>query len=205
MKADATPVPEQMPVYRKSRAVIALQLIKRWRNLAFDRRHKGLRRPPSVLLSYYVAMNANLTHTLADELIHQIESITMALLSVHCRGEVVREFNPMCPEDELTDRWPCDLAEQRVFIDELRAFALQVRRLQQGVSLAEMQRILEGLFGERPTREAVRSYMDQHVRDNDAGTAVHLPRTGTIPALGSAAVFAPSITRTTPKSTPFGD
>jgi len=38
-KTDSEPVPKQAPVYRKSRAVIALQLIKRWRNLAYDRRH----------------------------------------------------------------------------------------------------------------------------------------------------------------------
>jgi hypothetical protein len=44
-KADAAPVPDQAPAFRKSRAVIALQLIKRWRNLAYDRRHKKLRLP----------------------------------------------------------------------------------------------------------------------------------------------------------------
>ena len=37
-RADAKPVPDQSPAYRKSRAVIALQLIKRWRNLAYDKR-----------------------------------------------------------------------------------------------------------------------------------------------------------------------
>src|SRR5262249_37887941 len=40
-RADAAPVPEQCPAYQKSRAVIALQLIKRWRNLAYDKRHKN--------------------------------------------------------------------------------------------------------------------------------------------------------------------
>jgi hypothetical protein len=38
-RADAVPVPEQYPAFQKSRAVIALQLIKRWRNLAYDKRH----------------------------------------------------------------------------------------------------------------------------------------------------------------------
>ena len=45
-------------------------------------------------------------------------------------GRTVREFNPMCREDELTDRWPADVAEQRIFIDELRVFAAQLHRLQ---------------------------------------------------------------------------
>ncbi len=202
-KADTAPVPQQMPAYRKSRAVIALQLIKRWRNLAYDRRHKSLRRPPSVLLAYYVAEHANSTRTLADELIHQVERAIARLQAAEQRRETVCEFNPTCREDELTDRWPCDLAKQRVFLNELRAFAVQLHRLRQGVPLAEMQHILEDLFGERPARDAVRKYMDQHVSDNDAGKAFHILRTGSVPALGSAAT--PSIARATPRSSPFGD
>jgi hypothetical protein len=202
-KADAAPLPQQMPAYRKSRAVIALQLIKRWRNLAYDRRHKRLRRPPSVLLAYYVAEHANSTRTLADELIHQVERVIARLQAAEQRRETVREFNPTCREDELTDRWPCDVAEQRIFTNELRAFAVQLQGLRQGVPLAEMQRILEGLFGERPARDAVRNYMAQHVSDNDAGKGFHILRTGSVPALGSTA--APSIARATPRSSPFGD
>ena len=170
-KADADPVPVQMPIYRKSRAVISLQLTKRWRNLGYDRRNPKLRLPPSVLLAYYIATNANQTRTLADELIHQVECMIKALEGAARSGETVQEFNPAClnNEDELTDRWPASLAEQRVFIDELRAFAVQLHRLQDGVPLPEMQRILEDLFGERPAREAVQKYTSQHVNDNNAG------------------------------------
>ena len=202
-KADAEPVPAQMPAYRKSRAVIALQLIKRWRNLAYDRRHATLRLPPSVLIAYYVATNANATKTLADELIHQVERMIAALEAAEKTGRTVREFNPMCREDELTDRWPGSLAEQRVFIDELKAFAVQLHRLQDGVPIAEMQRILEDLFGERPARDAVRKYTEQHVGDDRAGKGFHILRSGSIPALGSAAV--PANARPTPKSSPWGD
>ncbi len=203
-KADADPVPVQMPVYRKSRAVISLQLIKRWRNLAYDRRHAMLRVPPSVLIAYYVAINANQTRTLADELIHQVECIIAALQAAEHSGQTVSEFNPACPDhDELTDRWPANLAEQRVFINELQAFAVQLHRLQDGVPLAEMQRILDGLFGERPAREAVRKYTGQHVDDNRAGKGFHIMRSGSIPALGSAAV--PAQARPTPRSSPWGE
>jgi hypothetical protein len=203
-KADANPLPVQMPAYRKSRAVITLQLTKRWRNLTYDRRHATLRVPPSVLIAYYVATNANQTRTLADELIHQVECIIAALQAAERSGRTVSEFNPACPDkDELTDRWPANLAEQRVFINELRAFAVQLHRLQDGVPLAEMQRILEGLFGERPAREAVRKYTGQHVDDNKVGKGFHILRNGSIPALGSAAV--PAAARPTPRSSPWGE
>jgi len=202
-KSDADQVPPQMPVYRKSRAVIALQLIKRWRNLAYNRRHARLRMPPSVLLAYYVASNANQTRTLADELVHQVECMIIALERADSARRTVHEVNPTCEEDVLTDRWPASLADQRVFIDELRAFTAQLYRLQKGLPLHEMQRVLEDLFGERPAGDAVRKYTDQHVIDNEIGKSFHILRTGTIPALGSAAV--PASARSTPRSSPWGD
>jgi hypothetical protein len=202
-KADAEPIPAQAPVFRKSRAVIALQLIKRWRNLAYDRRHATLRLPPSVLLAYFVAANANQTRTLADELLHQVERMIAALQEAERRHQIIHVCNPMCPDDVLTDRWPATFAEQRVFIGELRAFAVQLHRLCDGLPLAEMQRVLEDLFGEKPARDAIRKFTGQYVNDNNSGTSFHILRSGSIPALGSAAT--PAIARPTPKSSPWGD
>jgi hypothetical protein len=93
--------------------------------------------PPSVLLAYYIAADANRTRTLADELIYQLECIIATLEAAERSHRTVQEFKPACHEDELTDRWPADLAEQRVFINELRAFALQLHHLRDGVSLPE--------------------------------------------------------------------
>jgi hypothetical protein len=126
-----------------------------------------------------------------------------ALEAAEKTGRTVREFNPVCREDELTDRWPGSLAEQSVFIKELKDFAVQLHRLQDGAPIAEMQRILEGLFGERPARDAVRKYTEQHVGDDRAGKGFHILRSGSIPALGSAAV--PANARPTLKSSPWGD
>jgi len=196
-------VPVQMPAYRKSKAVICLQLIKWWRNIAYDRRHRNMRLPPSVLLAFYVATNANRTRSLTDELIHQVECMIHVLESAERSGCTVREFNPTCGEDELTDRWPSDLAEQRVFTEELRAFAYQLYQLNKGLPLPQMQRFLEELFGVRPARDAIKKYTDQQISDNNAGSGFHIPRSGSIPALGSLAV--PATARPMPKSSPWGD
>ena len=123
-RADAAPVPEQCPAYQKSRAVIALQLIKRWRNLAYDKRHASRRLPPSVLLAYYVATHANRTKALAEELSFQVETMLAIVGEAHDRGQKVSARNPMCHEDILTDRWPEDLSDQAVFIRELTDFAV---------------------------------------------------------------------------------
>ena len=109
MKADTTPVPTQMPAYRKSRQVICLQLIKRWRNVTYDRHHKGLRLPPSVLLTYYIGLHTNVTRSLTDELIYQVDCITAKLVATSgSQTGLVDECNPLCEADILTDRWPGD-------------------------------------------------------------------------------------------------
>jgi hypothetical protein len=117
---------------------------------------------------------------------------------------LVYAANPRCAEDELTDRWPCNLAEQKVFVDELRAFAVQLHRLDHGLPLPEMQRVLEDLFGERAAGDAVRAYTGQIVRDDAAGRSLHIPRTGSVPALGST-VAATSVVRPTPGNTFYGE
>jgi len=203
MKADTAPVPQQLPIYRKSRQVICLQLIKRWRNVAYDRRHKRLRLPPSVLITFYVGLHTGISRTLTDELIHHVESITACLETAADRMHIVDEQNPMCKADILTDRWPGDLANQQVFITELKDFTADLRRLKAGVPLAEMRKILEKLFGEKPAGDAIAAFTQRFVQDDLGKKGLYVPGTGAIPALGSLA--APSVARAIPKSTPFGD
>ncbi|MGT2443003.1 hypothetical protein ACU4I5_10455 [Ensifer adhaerens] len=197
-------MPEQAPAYRKSRAVIALQLIKRWRNLAYDARHAASRLPPSVVLAHSVAINANRTSTLSEELLHQVSSLISALERAESAGRTYEAYNPTCdPHDKLTDRWPEDLRSQRVFIDELRAFAIEIERLRKGLPISEMRKLLEKLFGEKPAAESVRSFMDRQVEDDRGGIAAHIPATGTVAAVTSIAT--PAYARPTPQRSPWGD
>ena len=106
-RAPGEPVPDQEPAYRKSRALIALQLIKRWRNVLFAKRERAkLRRPPSVLLSKHVADHANRTTTLSEEVEHQARQLLLRLEAEKAAGRLIHEVNPRCREDVLTDRWP---------------------------------------------------------------------------------------------------
>lgn len=202
--SEAEPVPEQAPAYRKSRAVIALQLIKRWRNLAYDARHAGSRLPPSVVLAHSVAISANRTSTLSEELLHQVTSLVTKLESAESAGKTYEAFNPACdPYDKLTDRWPEDLRSQRVFIGELRAFAIEIERLRKGLPISEMRKVLEKLFGEKPAADSVRNFMDRQVEDDRAGKAAHIPATGTVAAV--TAIATPAYARPTPQRSPWGD
>ncbi|MGM4905513.1 nucleotidyltransferase domain-containing protein [Tardiphaga sp. 866_E4_N2_1] len=204
-RADAAPVPEQCPAYQKSRAVIALQLIKRWRNLAYDKRHGAQRLPPSVLLAFYVATNANRTKSLAEELSFQVESMLAILGEAHDRGQKVSASNPMCEDDILTDRWPADLSDQAVFIRELTDFAVKLRRLRGEIALPEMQQILEDLFGEKPARSAIKDHVKRVGQDVGSTGSRFTPGKAAIPAAIAGGVAAPSSVRSAPSHKFFGD
>ena len=211
-KAIATPVPEHAPAYRKSLAVIALQLIKRWRNLAYDRRHADMRLPPSVLLAFYVASNANRTTSLAAELNHQVDRLIATFDNAQRQGRLVYVQNPECSLDVFTDRWPGELTDQKVFLDELRLFAKKLQRLETS-DLEEMQMILKDLFGEKPAQTAVRKYAEGVANDAGNAGARYLSGRAAIPA-GLAGVAAapsiarastPGVVRTAPSHRFFGD
>jgi hypothetical protein len=204
-RADAAPVPDHSPAYRKSRAVIALQLIKRWRNLAYDKRHKKRRLPPSVLLAFYVATHANTTSALSDELSHQVESMIGVLQAAQSRGQTVVAVNPTCPEDVLTDRWPADISDQRIFIDELKVFAAKLERLRGDISLAETQTILEELFGEKPAHSVVKEYVDGAAKDVAGTGGRYLPGKAAIPAAVVGTAVTSSSVRSAPSHKFFGD
>ena len=57
----------------------------------------------------------------------------------------------------------------QIFIDRLRHFELEIRRLSSGCDVSEAKQILATLFGEYPTRDAVERYgqrVGEAVRSN---------------------------------------
>ena len=202
-RAPADPVPDQEPAYRKSRALIALQLIKRWRNVLFARPDRAnLRRPPSVLLTKLVGDCANRTRTLSEEVEHQARCLVTRLEHDSQRRKLIFEVNPCCQEDVLTDRWPAGQSDQDLMIDDLRNLVAKLDRLRRGeLSLAEMSGILEDLFGTRPARQAVEAY----IRSARPGGSRSMPSSGRILS-GAADLSVPSTAaRPIPRHDFFGD
>ena len=203
-EAATEPVPDQLPAYRKSRALITLQLIKRFRNLCYERR-PNLRRPPSVLLCKYVADHANRTTTLADEVLHQATAMLGIFEAADRSGQLVYEENPTCQADVLTDRWPASLGDQKRFIGDLRELTQKLARLIEGAPLEETREILGDLFGERPARDVVSDYIERYGSQVKQGSGAHLPGTGQIPAAAVMLGSAPAVARSTPPHSFFGD
>lgn len=208
-RADMEPVPEQKPPHEKSMAVIALQLLKRNRNVRYDSRK--CRRPPSVLLSKFAADAAIPTGSLFDQLLRLAQHARQQIGAAHQRRELLQVTNPRCDEDVLTDRWPETLLDQETYLGDLDRFILQLRHLQQEeYGLEEMQAILSDMFGENPTGEVVKSYAERLGVSVRTGQAYQERGSGRIDpvrtglAAPAVAISTPSRSFAAPSHTFFG-
>jgi Second Messenger Oligonucleotide or Dinucleotide Synthetase domain len=204
-KADTEDMPDQEPLHQKSKAVIVHQLMKRWRNLRFDRR--AARRPPSAMMAKLTADAANSTETLSEELLHQARAMRDELNRWHQTGLLIHVTNPACAADVLTDRWPGSRHEQGVFLADLEDLVAKAERLVAGCSLEEMREIMADLFGEDPVDHVFKAFnerMGAAIRD---GRSRFTPGEGrlSLPASGIVTgVAAPSVARAAPRNTFFG-
>lgn len=204
--AESDPVPPQEPPFQKSKAVIVLQLLKRWRNVQYDTRSG--RRPPSILIAKLVADAANHTDRLSEELLFQAQHMLSEFRRWHDAGCLIHVANPVCEQDVLTDRWPESLQDQAIFIRDLENLVMQVERLVSGCDLEEIKKIMMELFGEAPTIDVVESFVRRMGDGMLSGQSQHRPSTGSLVFPTTAAgtsVTTPSGAVSTPKHTFFGD
>lgn len=195
VRADAVvdPLPEQMPVQSKSKALIALQLIKRFRNLRYDRR-KTIRQPPSVALVRLIGERANSgTTRLLHEVIYQAQYMLDVLKQNRDLGRLVHLTNPRCQQDVLTDRWPEDQTAQDLFISDLEYLVGRLAELD-NADLEESRVILADLFGEVASTEVVQKFIESSTTAIRDGRSAHIPGAGrfAVPAIGTVAAASPS-------------
>jgi SMODS domain-containing protein len=197
-RADSVPVPAQQGAHEKSKAVIVLQLLKRWRNAQYDRRNG--RRPPSVMMAKLVADAANHTETLFQELELQARHMRRVIGMAHDTRQKVHVINPRCEHDTLTDRWPASLDEQELFVRDLERLIARLVELPKS-DLGRMRGILTELFGENPTGAVFESYNRQLGQSIASGRSMHLAGSGRVLA---ASAGLPARAVATPMHTFFG-
>lgn len=174
--AETEPVPSPAPVYEKSRALIALQLLKRWRNVTYDSRPG--RKPPSVLIAKLVGDHANQSYgSLFAELLHQARKMLVFFEQAHLTHHLVHVVNPKCDSDVFSDRWPADQEVQRSFIGDLQNLVAKLEEMARS-NISRMQEILGELFGEEPAKTAVNTAVKEYSSAYSSGRAQHDLKTG---------------------------
>jgi hypothetical protein len=190
--AQTLPMPDHAPIEEKSPRVVALQLIKRNRDIEFRASaRRDMRKPPSVALSAISLEAGPVMHTLVDEVISVANAIRVRLRDKTGPRGVVCVVNPAHPADVFTDRWPEYAAAQDLYDADLRRLVVELHRLKiDNLSLNENSALLRRLFGETAASYAIESLLDSRRLEMESGR-MHMGPTGR--AVSGAAVAAPTV------------
>jgi Second Messenger Oligonucleotide or Dinucleotide Synthetase domain len=156
--AEVKPVPAHSSTDGgKSATVVAMQLLKRNRNLKYARR--AGRMPPSVMIATISGECAVPGNSISGALAAITDCMIAALSKAQAEGRLIDVRNPECPNDCFTDRWPENLTAQSTYIDDLKLFRQQLAALMSDeLSLQEKSKLLGLMFGEGPARAVVEDY-----------------------------------------------
>jgi hypothetical protein len=187
-KAETQPMPDHVPVEEKSARVVALQLLKRNRDIVWRAPSRKGRKPPAIALAA-MALAAGPVHpSLLDEVIAIATHIRTRLKETGGPRGTVQVFNPVYPPDEFTDRWPENKAAQDLYDADLRRLIVELYRLRnENLSLAEQLELLKRLFGETAATYAIESTLDARRREMDANR-LHLGSSGKVLDVAAPAV-----------------
>jgi hypothetical protein len=167
-EADVHDVPEQTPLIIKSVTTVALQLLKRHRNIAYA--DEAGRVPPSILLSCHAGHAAQPGMGLADMVIRQARWTARAIDAAARQGLLLSVPNPEYNVELFTDRWPENQTQQRGYAQHLHALADGLEAAQRGdVQLEDLQAWLRIQFGERVVTRSVKAFNDRLGRQVKAG------------------------------------
>ncbi|MGO7554295.1 MULTISPECIES: nucleotidyltransferase domain-containing protein [Rhizobium] len=190
--AEVDEVPDQTPFVVKNTATLALQLVKRHRNITYDRKRRTGRMAPSVLLAHYAARSAVPNRTLTDALITLCNLLIVDIRRATSLGRTLVVVNPTWDQDEFTDRWPESIAQQEEFAGDLVELVTAVDQLRSGkLDPIDVPKRLRQLFGDYVVTEAIRK-LAQDNGDAVRGATQSYTKTGGI-LLPASAVATPAL------------
>ncbi len=152
-RAETQPMPDHVPIEEKSPRLVAIQLLKRFRDIQF--RGREGRWPPSVIIAAMSLDAGQMSDSLTDELI---------AIATHMQGQIEQAeknlttmviVNPAHPADIFSDRWPENRTAQRLWRDDLVRLVRNLRLLRgREWDPRQLKNILKELFGETPAERA---------------------------------------------------
>jgi hypothetical protein len=205
--AEVDEVPVQTQFVVKNTATLALQLLKRYRNIRYANR-KG-RMPPSVMLSYYCAMAASSGVSLTEMLLRVSKGIIAEIENASLYRRLLHVANPVYTNDVFTDRWPENIDQQDRFASDLKDLVHGLELALSGeLPATRLQNWLREMFGYRVVTMAVDRMAREMQEATKVGSQGYTRRGGIlVPAgagLAPVAAAYPSPVRASPH-TFFGD
>jgi len=175
--AEVDDVPDQVALITKSVTTVALQLLKRFRNIAYAT--SAGRIPPSVMMSCFAGHAAQPGLSLSDMVVRQARYIARELRQATARREKVMVVNPVFQRDCFTDRWPENLSQQEGFAAKLTALADGLEDIKRHeTELEPLRDWLREQFGDYVVSGALRRFNQRTGRAVRGGGTAYTPRGG---------------------------
>jgi hypothetical protein len=192
LKAETQPMPDHAPLEEKSPRVVAIQLIKRARDIAFRQSGRSkMRKPPSVVLAAIALEAGPVKPSLIDEVISIADAIRVKLREKDALARTVTVCNPAYTDDVFTDRWPENERVQDMFSDDLRRMTIDMYKLRnENLSLPDKTELLKRVFGESVASYAIVSQLDAARHEMEAGRFNVGPKGAVLGAVAAPAVIA---------------
>lgn len=168
LKADTEPLPAAVPIEQKSPLVVAIQLLKRYRDIR-HRARPGLRKPPSVMLNALALDFVLPTSSFVEVVLGLAAHIRGKLVTAQRAKEKIVVKNPAWQFDIFTDRWPESLDAQQAFILDLDNFINTLTELHRFPTQENIQRQFKHLFGETVADYATSKHYEALAKEAASG------------------------------------
>lgn len=169
-KAEPIP-PAEAPDY-KAVLKLATQLLKRWRDIEYDRRREVA--PISIVLTTLAGLNYSGERSLSEALVTVVKGINMSASST----ARLRVFNPANLDEELTEKWNSDRTAYEAFVAGMNKLQLGMHAILNAAPYAELEKALTNMFGENVTTQALREHAESIERAREAGSLSAARHTG---------------------------
>jgi hypothetical protein len=145
----AEPLPNQVAAEDMVVLKLAVQLLKRWRDLVFARNLELA--PISIVLTTLAGNHYSRQDSVNDALLAILDGIVASLPT---QGRLVVR-NPSNSKEDLSERWDRHPEAYRAFVKEISHFASQWRQLNTHQGIPQIATLLEQLFGESLAKNVI--------------------------------------------------
>jgi Second Messenger Oligonucleotide or Dinucleotide Synthetase domain len=181
----AEPLPDQVAAEDMVVLKLTVQLLKRWRDLAFA--HNLDVAPISTVLTTLAGNFYRRQDSVNDALTGILEGIVS---SIPAQGRL-QVCNPSNPKEDLSERWDRHPEAYHAFVSGITQFAAQWRKLNAQRGIAQIASFLEQLFGESLAKNVIGEQAQFMEAERKAGRLAVAAAAGGIVSAG------------TPNSTPI--
>ncbi|OGS11994.1 MAG: hypothetical protein A2234_05055 [Elusimicrobia bacterium RIFOXYA2_FULL_58_8] len=186
------PLPEQESVAEKKPLKLAVQLIKRWRDIYYD--GKPELAPLSIVLTTLAAHNYRGQTSVKDAISGILDGIILGIPTI---GRLT-VLNPTNGKEDFSERWNENRDGYLAFIEGLKFFHRRWNDLDGKPGIHNAKQILEALFGEKLYQRALANQAEAIRKAHEAG------RIGVKRGTGGVGLLGATYTQAIPRNTFYG-